>query len=454
MKKLTLAVLLATFSLCSAATTFQNGDRVCFFGDSITDIGKWHRALILYYVTRFPEREISFVNAGSGGDNADNARRVRLEPEVVARKPNTVVVSFGMNDFGFREYGTNATPEKVAARAQRLRDYEKNMTLLVDALKERLPNVRLYLMTPTPFDDVAILPKPYCEYPGANGGLVNAAEIVANLAEKEGATLVDENAAINDFYRLVRTKNDAVIFAGDRIHPNTSIHFLMAVRFLEAQNASRVVSDIKLQEGRVVGARNAAVSDIAWGEDKVAFTVLEKSLPWVVDPEATIARDVVSAAAARFNQEALSLYGLKEGEWTLRIDGKEILRASARQWEIGVDLAGNEATPQYQHALEVCQENTKLHDRMGQIQVTNVWIMRDHSGKMRNQGLDPNNRADRERYFKAKWSEFSEWYSKRVENAMKEWDDNERLIESVDAFWVRLRSLASPRPHRYELIRK
>ena len=454
MKKVILAVLVTAFSLGTSAAMFQDGDRVCFFGDSITDIGKWHRALILYYVTRFPERTISFMNSGSGGDNADNARRVRLEPEVVARKPNTVVVSFGMNDFGFREYGTNAAPEKIAKRAQNLVNYEKNMTLLVDAIKERIPNVHLYLMSPTPFDDVAILPKPYCEHPGANGGLVSASEIVERLAGKENAAFVDLNSAINDFYRQVRTKNDKVIFAGDRIHPNASIHFLMAVRFLEAQNASRVVSDVKLQEGRAVGTRNATVLDVEWGSDKVAFTLLEKALPWVVDPEATIARDVALKAATAFNQEALSLYGLKDGEWTLKIDGQEILTASARQWEIGVDLAGNEKTPQYQHAMEVLRENDKLHERMGQIQVTNVWIMRDHSGKMRHQGLDPKKSEDRERYFKAKWSEFSEWYAKRVENAMKEWDDNDRLIQSVDEFWVNLRTLATPRPHRYELIRQ
>ncbi len=359
MKKVILTVLMAALSLGASAAMFQNGDRVCFFGDSITDIGKWHRALILYYVTRFPDRTISFINSGSGGDNADNARRVRLEPEVVARKPNTVVVSFGMNDFGFREYGTNAAPEKIARRAQNLVNYEKNMTLLVDAIKERIPNVSLYLMSPTPFDDVAILPKPYCEYPGANGGLVSAAEVVERVAEKENAAFVDLNSAINDFYRQVRTKNDAVIFAGDRIHPNASIHFLMAVRFLEAQNASRVVSDVKLQEGRVVGARNATVSNIDWREDKVAFTLREKALPWAVDPEATIAREVVLKAAEAFNREVLSLYGLKDGTWVLKIDGKEILSASARQWEIGIDFAVNEKTPQYQHAMELSLSNRK-----------------------------------------------------------------------------------------------
>ena len=37
---------------------------------------------------------------------------------------------------------------------------------------------------------------------------------------------------------------------------------------------------------------------------------------------------------------------------------------------------------------------------------------------------------------------------------MQEWDANDRLIRDVDAFWPRLRALATPRPHRYALTRE
>ncbi len=454
MKKALLLGLLGALTLSAPAAMFQAGDRVSFFGDSITHGGGWHRALILYYLTRFPDRAISFTNSGSGGDNSSNALKVRLEPDVVARKPNTVVVMFGMNDFGFPNYGTNAAPDKIAAQAKCLQDYEQNMSNLVAGIKSRIPGVHLYLMTPTPFDDAALYDKPVNEHLGANGGLVQAADIVTRLAEREGATLVDESAAINGFYRQIRATDDKATFASDRIHPNISTHVMMAHRFLEAQNASRVISDVKLQEGRVVGARNAFVSDIKWGDDKVSFTMLEKALPWPVDREVSVGAEVVRAAVAAFNQEVLALYGLKDGTWTLKIDGKAVVSATARQWTVGVDLGSNEKTPQYRQALDVYRANNRVHHRMGEVQATNVSLIRYISREMRHQKLDPTNAADRERFLQERLPKLNPWDVKPWKNVMVEWDDNDRLVREIDEEWPKLRTLATPRPHHYELIRQ
>ena len=450
-----LGLLLAgALALGAAAEPFRDGDRVCFFGDSITHGGGWHRAIALYYLTRFPDRAVTFINSGSGGDNASNARKVRLGPDVVARRPTVVSVMFGMNDFGFRDYGANATPKMVAAQAKSLADYERNMADLVSDLRERVPGVRLYLMTPTPFDDAALYGKPVNEHLGANGGLVQAADAVARLAERTGATLVDESAAINGFYRKVRETDDAATFASDRIHPNVSTHVMMAVRFLEAQNAPRVVSDVKLQDGRVVGARNASVSDIAWGADKVSFTLLEKALPWPLDREVSVAKELVRAAVASFDQEVLAVYGLADGTWALTIDGQEVVSATARQWTVGVDLGANEKTPQYRQALDVYRANCRAHNRLGQVQATNVSIIRHVSREMRRQGLDPANAAARERYVSERLPKLNPWDVKPWKNALAEWDDNERLVSEMDGEWPKLRALATPRPHRYELTRR
>lgn len=447
-------LLAGALALSAPAEPFRAGDRVCFFGDSITHGGVWHRNVILYYVTRFPDRDVAFMNSGSGGDNAANALKVRLEPDVVARKPTDVVVMFGMNDFGFREYGTNATPAQVARQAQRLSEYARNMDLLVAGLRRRLPGVRLCLMTPTPFDDAALYGKPVNEHLGANGGLTCAADIVARLAGRADATLVDLNAAVKDYYRRVRASDDRAVFAADRIHPDAATHFMMAHRFLEAQNAPRVVSDIMLQDVRAVGVRNAAVSDISWSDGSVSFKVLEKSLPWPVGPEEGRGGELVRAAAADFNGETLAFAGLADGDWTLTIDGDRICTASARQWAIGVDLGGNAQTPQYRQALDVWRETKRLHERMGQVQADNVLFIRSAAAQMRQQGLDPSSPEDRARYLTEWLPRAQPWDVAKMRNAMQEWDANDRLIRDVDVFWPRLRALATPRPHRYALTRE
>lgn len=93
---LTIACLLAT-SLW--AEVFKDGDRVCFLGDSITHTGLYHRMIYDYYLTRFPDRTIRFVNAGVAGDSAGGAMS-RLQEDVFSKAPTTVVVMLGMNDVG------------------------------------------------------------------------------------------------------------------------------------------------------------------------------------------------------------------------------------------------------------------------------------------------------------------------------------------------------------------
>ena len=64
------------------APQFQNGDIVALVGDSITHGRKWHRYVYEYYLTRFPERQIRFVNQGIAGDSAGGALS-RLEWDIL-----------------------------------------------------------------------------------------------------------------------------------------------------------------------------------------------------------------------------------------------------------------------------------------------------------------------------------------------------------------------------------
>jgi hypothetical protein len=56
---------------------------------SITHGRQYHSMIYAYYVTRFPERTIHFVNAGISGDSAGGARG-RLEDDVISKSPLTV----------------------------------------------------------------------------------------------------------------------------------------------------------------------------------------------------------------------------------------------------------------------------------------------------------------------------------------------------------------------------
>ena len=78
-KSFSAAAVFAAAALGAAASAsaamFKDGDRVVFFGDSITAGGSYHRFLSDYYLTRCPDADIRFFNAGVGGDNSFGALR-------------------------------------------------------------------------------------------------------------------------------------------------------------------------------------------------------------------------------------------------------------------------------------------------------------------------------------------------------------------------------------------
>ena len=49
---------------------FEEGERVVFVGNSITHGGHYHSFIWLYYMTRFPDKPITIMNAGIGGESA------------------------------------------------------------------------------------------------------------------------------------------------------------------------------------------------------------------------------------------------------------------------------------------------------------------------------------------------------------------------------------------------
>jgi len=56
----------------SAATAFalHDGDRVTFYGDSITDQREYTEDVEEFVLTRYPAWKVSFHNAGVGGDKS------------------------------------------------------------------------------------------------------------------------------------------------------------------------------------------------------------------------------------------------------------------------------------------------------------------------------------------------------------------------------------------------
>ncbi|MCC6353449.1 MAG: hypothetical protein IT577_06160 [Verrucomicrobiae bacterium] len=93
------ALLLGAWMLGTTAPAemFKDGETVVLLGDSITAGGSYQTMISDYYLTRFPDRTIRFVNAGRPGDTAGGSLK-RLKEDVIDKRPTAVTIMFGMNE--------------------------------------------------------------------------------------------------------------------------------------------------------------------------------------------------------------------------------------------------------------------------------------------------------------------------------------------------------------------
>lgn len=351
-----LGVVLSVWTMVRAEL-FKDGETVCFLGDSITNGGRYQGMIYDYYLTRFPFLTIRFVNAGRSGDSAGGSM-VRLQEDVIDKKPNSVAIMFGMNDVNRGAYVANADANKLKAQQQALDSYKSNMEKLVGRIRAEAKEPKLYLITPSPFDQTVVLDKENNQ-PGCNDGLGRCAEIVRGLAATNNAQVVDFHGPMTAL-NLEQQKKDPqyTLVGGDRVHPGAPGHLMMAWLFLKTQGAPAVVSKVAVDAsaGRATDSINAEVSAIAKKDNGVTFTVLEKALPFPIDPGAKSILTMIPIEKD-LNQELLAVSGLAEGRYMLQIDGVAIGQHTAKELAQGINLGFNEATPQFKQAQGVAKLN-------------------------------------------------------------------------------------------------
>src|SRR3954465_7012298 len=147
MKKLLLLFIAACALQAKAQQPFQKGDRVVFVGNSITDGGHYHSYIWLYYMTRFPDRRITCLNAGIGGDVAAQIYD-RFEDDVLSKKPTVLTLTWGMNDTGYFEWYRSDAKDSMQKKIER--SYV-NYGKIEDKLKKR-SDIKKIFIGGSPYD--------------------------------------------------------------------------------------------------------------------------------------------------------------------------------------------------------------------------------------------------------------------------------------------------------------
>ena len=97
-----LLVTAATLASCTGERLImRNGERIIFFGDSITEQGVKPNGYVTIVgadlKTRYPDLGIEIIGAGVSGNKVPDLQK-RLSRDVIEKKPTTVVIYIGIND--------------------------------------------------------------------------------------------------------------------------------------------------------------------------------------------------------------------------------------------------------------------------------------------------------------------------------------------------------------------
>lgn len=365
MKRITAGILLAIASNSQAKAQslnpFKDGDKIAFVGNSITEAGYYGSNIWLYYMTRFPEQRITVYNAGIGGDVVGQMND-RFDTDVLPKKPNYVVLTFGMNDTGYMEYNQPGADEFAKKKIQK--SYE-DFQLILTKLKAQ-PGIKPVIMSSAPYDETMQNKNNY--YKGKFKAMEQIIAFQKEAAQKNAWAYVDLFYPLTEInLREQKKKPDFTITGPDRIHPGRGGHLVMAAAFLKSQGlAGKVVAklDIDAEKG-TISAENAKIEVTKKGAETLSFTYLANALPFPIDSVSGVWENPQTQADALavypfiqdFNQEILKIRNLKMGNYDLKINGQRIRTFSADSLAKGVNMALLSNTPQYQQAAAIMYLN-------------------------------------------------------------------------------------------------
>lgn len=354
------ALVVAAVGMAQGGFQLKEGDRVVFYGDSITDQRLYTVFAETYVVTRFPHLHVRFVHSGWGGDRVTGGGGgpidLRLKRDVIAFKPTVMTIMLGMNDGGYRAWDDAL-----------FQTYRVGYEHIIDSVKKALPGIRFTLIQPSPYDDVTRPP----EFAGGyNAVLIRYGQFVKGLGDGHGCIVADMNTPVVAMLEKAKAADPQLAqkIIPDRVHPADSGHLIMAEALLKAWNAPSLVAAVEIDAAakRVVRNEGTKVTGLQAGQ-AVTWTEMDDALPVPLPhPLDAIDKDFALAVHSSdfveaLDQEPLKVTGLSASRYALKIDGEKVGDFTKEKLAEGVNLA-LEATPMLEQASHVYDLTVKHND--------------------------------------------------------------------------------------------
>ena len=313
----------------SSNETFQlkDGDRVVFYGDSLTACHGYSDIVELYTAVTYPDRDIKFFNAGRGGDTAEGGSQ-RLETDVLSLKPTIVTVCFGVNDIG---WGALATPERIE------RHYA-GMKAIIEGCQKA--GSRVIMLGPCPTRLPHPIPANDDDTPLRTMSIYDR-----KMAEDMGAqtiNLYDEFRAVQRSIRAAGKDAASPTHSGDGVHLETTGNFAAAHIILKCLGAPCAASELEIDASSDVPEvkRSHRCSATVVGATLTTLHFTRKDEGWPL-PLGEFGGRVSAFLPAH---ETLARYGLKvtglkaDASYEIFLNGSKYIARKGSELAEGVNL--------------------------------------------------------------------------------------------------------------------
>jgi lysophospholipase L1-like esterase len=300
-------------------------DRIVFLGDSITQQQLYTNYVESYLAARYPELELTFFNAGWGGDTAPGGLQ-RLDRDVLALAPTLVSICYGMNDGKYAALGGDVEAVFLAG-----------MRGLVSRL--RAAGARVVLLTPGMADERRAPNLAALHY---NSRTIRAlADAVLRLAADERLPAADIHRLMNEVNVRARAADPDFTMVPDGVHPDPAGHLVMAHGLLQALGVPLRQQQIEVDAaaGTARASEGIRVSNVEQTAHGVSLDVQLDRLPFYVEHDA---RKVLPHLPFEetYNRLTLKVRGLAAPNACFRTPTVRTSARPRRDFEAGINLFG------------------------------------------------------------------------------------------------------------------
>lgn len=209
------------FFVAALLTTQDVKKKVIFFGDSITEAGVKPGGYVLKVADLAAKESKSaqydFIGSGIGGNKVYDLY-LRLEDDVLSKKPDVVVIYIGVNDVWHKQsHGTGTDYDK----------FEKFYNALIKKIQAK--GAKIILATP------AVVGERTDFSNELDGDLNRYSSLIRSIARNNNLPLVDLRKAFLEYNKANNPENkESGVLTTDRVHLNDKGNELVATEMWKA----------------------------------------------------------------------------------------------------------------------------------------------------------------------------------------------------------------------------